>query len=99
MFPPGCSKQACSSEVLEEMQPVMFFEYFALWIWVGEKDRQTGQRLGIPVSKVLMNGLPDTRLQGQVLMLISGLWRRVEGKEILSREQSHQGATGSHRAK
>ena len=25
------------------MQPVMFFEYFALWIWLGEKDRQTGQ--------------------------------------------------------
>ena len=48
---------------------------------VGGKGRTNRARLGIPVSKVLMNGLPATRLQGQVLMLISGLWRRSRGTE------------------
>ena len=50
---------------------------------VGGKGQTHRARPGIPVSKVLVNRLPATRLQGQVLMLISGhLWRRSRGRRF-----------------
>lgn len=59
---------------------------------VGGEGRTNRARLGIPVSKVLVNGLPATRLQGPVLMLVSGhLWRRSRGKRFCPESRAVRG--------
>ena len=68
-------------QALRRGEPVMFFGDFDLWTWLGKKRHKTqGWAL---LGQLIVSYVPATRLQGQLLMLVTGhLWRRNRGERF-----------------
>jgi len=79
---------------------LLFFSGLCFMNLVGDKGQKHRTRLEISRYQLIVNWVPETRLQSQVWKLFtSHIWRRNRGKSFLAESSVVKGPWESHRAR